>query len=78
MGRLQRHKLVERLEALTLSTRRTFELLSAKLTDRERDIVAEALDSADKARDSTLEDIQPALERLQSAAELLGRAMLRG
>ena len=78
VGIFQRRQLVDQLQASTLRARRAFELLSGKLTERERDFATVALDSAGKALDGTLEDIHTALEHLQSVNEMLGQAMLRG
>lgn len=77
-GMKKRDKIVGQLQGLTQSTRKTFELLSAKLTEDERSNATSALSQADQAKDGSLEEVQAALSVLETTAEALGQAMLRG
>jgi molecular chaperone DnaK len=77
-GLKERDRVVGQLQGLTQSTRKTFELLSAKLTDQERDSATEALTQAEQAKEGSLEQLQSALSLLETTAEALGQAMLRG
>lgn len=77
-GLKERDRVVGQLQGLTQSTRKTFELLSAKLTDQERNSATEALTQAEKAKEGSLEQLQTALSLLETTAEALGQAMLRG
>jgi molecular chaperone DnaK len=77
-GLKERDRVVGQLQGLTQSTRKTFELLSAKLTDQERDSANEALTQAEQAKEGSLEQLQTALSLLETTAEALGQAMLRG
>ncbi len=77
-GFKERDRVVGQLQGLTQSTRKTFELLSAKLTDQERDSATEALTQAEQAKEGSLEQLQSALAQLETTAESLGQAMLRG
>ena len=77
-GLKERDRVVGQLQGLTQSTRKTFELLSAKLTDQERDSANEALTQAEQAKEGSLEQLQSALSLLETTAEALGQAMLRG
>ena len=77
-GLKERDRIVGQLQGLSQSTRKTFELLSAKLTDQERDSATEALTHAEKAKEGSIEDLQSALAQLETTAEALGQAMLRG
>ena len=67
-----------RLLGLFSSTRKMFELLSQKLTEEERAQATDALHAAEQAKDGTLDEIRSALGRLETTAEALGKAMLRG
>jgi molecular chaperone DnaK len=73
-----REQVASQLQGLIGSTRKTFDLLSAKLTDEEKTEASEALDGAQKAQDGSVEELKAALARLESTAEALGQAMLRG
>jgi molecular chaperone DnaK len=73
----QREQIVGQLQGLIKSTRKTFELLSSKLTDDERSRFADALSQAEKATDGTVQELQGALSGLETTAEALGQAMLR-
>ena len=77
-GMKARDKIVGQLQRLTQSTRKTFELLSAKLTEDERSNATSALSQADQAKEGSLEQVQAALSVLETTAEALGQAMLRG
>ena len=77
-GRKERDRIVGQLQGLTQSTRKTFELLSAKLTDEERSSATQALTKAEQAREGSLDELQAALSILETTAEALGQAMLRG
>ncbi len=74
----EREAVATQLQGLIGSTRKTFELLSSKLTEQERTQATEILDGAQKAKEGSLEDIKTALAQLESTAEALGQAMLRG
>ena len=77
-GLKERDRIVGQLQGLTQSTRKTFELLSAKLTDEERSSATQALTKAEQAREGSLDELQAALSILETTAEALGQAMLRG
>ena len=77
-GLKERDRIVGQLHGLTQSTRKTFELLSAKLTDAERDSATQALTKAERAKEGSLDELQAALSILETTAETLGQAMLRG
>ena len=77
-GLKERDRIVGQLQGLTQSTRKTFELLSAKLTDEERSSATQALTKADQAKEGSLDELQAALSILETTAEALGQAMLRG
>ncbi len=74
----ERETVTTQLQGLIGSTRKTFELLSSKLTEDERAHATEVLDSAQQAKKGSLENIKAALAQLESTAEALGQAMLRG
>jgi molecular chaperone DnaK len=74
----ERERIANQLQGLIGSTRKTFELLSSKLTEEERTQASEALDGAQQAKEGSFEDLKAALARLESTAEALGQAMLRG
>ena len=74
----ERDRVMGQLQGLMGATRRTFELISPKLTDEERSHAASALAGAEKAREGSLDDIKQALAQLETAAEALGQAMTRG
>jgi molecular chaperone DnaK len=73
-----RESVASQLQGLIGSTRKTFDLLSAKLSDEEKAAATEALDGAQKAQEGSIEELKAALARLESTAETLGQAMLRG
>ena len=77
-GLKERDRIVDQLQGLTQSTRKTFELLSAKLTEEERSSATQALTKADQAKEGSLDELQAALSILETTAEALGQAMLRG
>jgi len=77
-GLKERDRIVGQLQGLTQSTRKTFELLSAKLTEEERSSATQALTKADQAKEGSLHELQAALSILETTAEALGQAMLRG
>ncbi len=77
-GRKERDRIIGQLQGLTQSTRKTFELLSAKLTEEERSSATQALTKVDQAREGSLDELQAALSILETTAEALGQAMLRG
>ena len=77
-GRKERDRIVGQLRGLTQSTRKTFELLSAKLTEDERSSATHALTKAEQAKEGSLDELQAALSILETTAEALGQAMLRG
>jgi molecular chaperone DnaK len=77
-GMRQRDKVTVQLKGLIQSTRKTYELLQAKLTDHERSQATAALSRAEQTREDSLEDLQAALATLETTAEALGQAMMRG
>jgi molecular chaperone DnaK len=77
-GMRQRDKVTAQLQGLIQSTRKTYELLQAKLTDQERSQATAALNRAEQTREGSLEDLQSALATLETTAEALGQAMMRG
>ncbi len=77
-GMRQRDKVTAQLQGLIQSTRKTYELLHAKLTDQERSQATAALSRAEQTREGSLEDLQAALATLETTAEALGQAMMRG
>jgi molecular chaperone DnaK (HSP70) len=74
----QRDKVTAQLQGLIQSTRKTYELLHAKLTEQERSQATTALSRAEQTREGSLEDLQAALATLETTAEALGQAMMRG
>ncbi len=74
----ERDRLAGQLQGLIGSTRKTYELLSSKLTDEERAQASAALDSAQQAKDGSRDDLKTALSKLETTAMSLGQAMLRG
>jgi molecular chaperone DnaK len=74
----EKERIVGQLQGLIGSTQKTFDLLSSKLTDEERAQASEALGDAQKAKAGSLEELKAALARLETTAEALGQAMLRG
>ena len=77
-GMRQREKVTAQLQGLIQSTRKTYELLHAKLTEQERSQATSALSRAEQTREGSLEDLQAALATLENTAETLGQAMMRG
>ncbi len=77
-GMRQRDKVTAELQGLIQSTRKTYELLHAKLTDQERSQATAALSQAEQTREGSLEDLEAALATLETTAEALGQAMMRG
>ena len=77
-GMRQRDKVTSQLQGLIQSTRKTYELLHAKLTEQERNQATAALSRAEQTREGSLEDLQAALATLETTAEALGQAMMRG
>ncbi len=77
-GMRQREKVTAQLQGLIQSTRKTYELLQAKLTEQERSQATAALSRAEQTREGSLEDLQAALATLENTAETLGQAMMRG
>ena len=77
-GMRQRDKVTAQLQGLIQSTRKTYELLHAKLTEQERTQTTIALSKAEQTREGSLEDLQTALATLETTAEALGQAMMRG
>jgi molecular chaperone DnaK len=77
-GLREREKVVGQLQGLIQSTRKTYELLHPKLTDAERNQATQALNRAEQTKEGSLEDLQSALANLETTAEALGQAMLRG
>jgi molecular chaperone DnaK len=77
-GMRQRDKVTAQLQGLIQSTRKTYELLHAKLTEQERSQATTALSRAEQTREGSLEDLQAALATLETTAEALGQAMMRG
>jgi molecular chaperone DnaK len=74
----QRDKVTAQLHGLIQSTRKTYELLQTRLTEQERSQATAALNRAEQTKDGSLEDLQAALSTLETTAEALGQAMLRG
>jgi len=77
-GMRQRDKVTAQLQGLIQSTRKTYELLHAKLTEQERSQATAALSRAEQTREGSLEDLKAALATLETTAEALGQAMMRG
>jgi molecular chaperone DnaK len=77
-GMRQREKVTAQLQGLIQSTRKTYELLHSKLTEQERSQATAALSRAEQTREGSLEDLQSALATLETTAEALGQAMMRG
>ena len=77
-GMRQRDKVTAQLQGLIQSTRKTYELLHAKLTEQERSQATAALSRAEQTREGSLEDLKAALSTLETTAEALGQAMMRG
>ena len=77
-GLRQRDKVTAQLQGLIQSTRKTYELLHAKLTEQERSQATAALSRAEQTREGSLEDLKAALSTLETTAEALGQAMMRG
>jgi molecular chaperone DnaK len=77
-GMRQRDKVTAQLQGLIQSTRKTYELLQPKLTAEERTQATAALNRAEQTREGSLEELQAALSTLETTAEALGQAMLRG
>ena len=77
-GMRQRDKVTSQLQGLIQSTRKTYELLHTKLTEQERSQATAALSRAEQTREGSLEDLQAALATLETTAEALGQAMMRG
>jgi len=77
-GMRQRDKVTAQLQGLIQSTRKTYELLHAKLTEQERSQATAALSRAEQTREGSLEDLEAALATLETTAEALGQAMMRG
>jgi molecular chaperone DnaK len=77
-GMRQRDKVTAQLQGLIQSTRKTYELLHPKLTAEERTQATAALNRAEQTREGSLEELQAALSTLETTAEALGQAMLRG
>jgi molecular chaperone DnaK len=74
----QREKVTAQLQGLIQSTRKTYELLQPRLTEQERRQATAALNRAEQTREGSLEELQSALATLETTAEALGQAMLRG
>jgi molecular chaperone DnaK len=66
------------IQGLLQSTRKTMELLDAKLTAEERILAERAMRMAEEALGGSPEERREALEHLEAAAEMLGQAVLRG
>ncbi len=77
-GMRHREKVTAQLQGLIQSTRKTYELLQPRLTEQERKQATAALSRAEQTRDGSLEDLESALATLETTAEALGQAMLRG
>jgi molecular chaperone DnaK len=77
-GIRQREKVTAQLQGLIQSTRKTYELLHPKLTEQERSQATAALSRAEQTKEGSLEDLQAALATLETTAEALGQAMMRG
>jgi molecular chaperone DnaK len=73
----EREHVAGQLQGLIDSTRKTFDVLSAKLSDEEREQVNQSLTNADQKKDGSLEELNEALAQLESTAEALQQAMLR-
>lgn len=74
----ERDRVAGQLQGLIGSTQKTYDLLSSKLTEDEKAQASAALGDARKAKEGTLEGLKAALARLETTAETLGQAMLRG
>lgn len=74
----ERERAIGVLQGLIGNTRRTLDALTPKLTEAERAQAAQALEGASQAKNGTLAEIKAALSRLETTAEMLTQAMLRG
>jgi molecular chaperone DnaK len=74
----EREQVAGQLQGLLESTRKSFNLLAEKLTEEEKSKASDALDGAEQNKDGNLEELKSALAQLESTAEALQQAMLRG
>jgi hypothetical protein len=65
------------LVGLLLGTRKTLEVVRAKLTDEARISAERTIRKAGAAREGSLEGIEDALANLERVAKMLARAWLR-
>ena len=74
----KRDHVAGQLQGLIESTRKSFDALAEKLTEEEKSKASDALADAEHHKNGNLEELQGALTRLESTAETLQQALLRG
>jgi molecular chaperone DnaK len=74
----ERDHVAGQLQGLIESTRKSFDALAEKLTEEEKSKASTALADAEQHKNGNLEELQGALTRLESTAEALQQALLRG
>jgi molecular chaperone DnaK len=74
----RRDVLPAQLMGLIQSTQKTLELLRTKLTREEQVLAERRIREAGAAKDGSLEEMRVALSNLESVAEMLGQALMRG
>jgi molecular chaperone DnaK len=74
----ERDHVAGQLQGLIESTRKSFDALAQKLTEEEKSKASRALADAEQHKNGNLQEIQGALTRLESTAEALQQALLRG
>ncbi len=73
-----RDHIAGQLQGLIESTQKSFDALAEKLTEEEKSQESDALADAEQHKDGNLEELQGALTKLESTAEALQQALLRG
>jgi molecular chaperone DnaK len=74
----ERDHVAGQLQGLIESTRKSFDALAEKLTEEEKSKASDALADAEQHKNGNLDELQGALSRLESTAEALQQALLRG
>ena len=74
----ERDRVAGQLQGLIESTRKSFDALSEKLTQEEKTKANDALADAEKRKNGNLAELKGALAQLESTAEALQQALLRG
>lgn len=72
----ERDRLAAELDGLVRNARRSLGLLEYELSDKDRKAADTALRRADEVREGSIEELRSALSDLESAAALLGQAIL--